>query len=124
MPQTALTVTQLNAFDGAAAAGEFAITETAADTSNGNKFTLTSREILIARNSGASARTITVTSLPDAINGRSGDITTYSIPAGASAAVPPLKADGWKQADGSLYIAGSHAEVLFSVLRLPANLPL
>ncbi len=122
MPRTAIPVTQLANFDGIASANEFKNNEVSADVVNGNAFTWTGRESLICRNSGASARTITVSSVP--VKGRSGDITTYNIPAGESHTVPPLPAEGWMQADGMVYVDGSNAEVKFTLLRMPPNLPL
>lgn len=122
MPRTEITVTQLANFDGVAGANEFKANEVSADVVNGNSFKHTGREMLSCRNSGASARTVTVASV--AINGRVGDITTYNIPAGETHVIPPLPAVGWKQTDGMVYVDGSNAEVKFVLLRLPPNLPL
>lgn len=122
MPRTAIPVTQLANFDGVASTDEFKNNEVAADTVNGNSFVWTGREALICRNSGASPRTISVTSVP--VKGRSGDVTTYPLAAGESHTVPPLPAEGWRQADGMVYVDGSHAEVKFTLLRMPPNLPL
>lgn len=93
------------------------LTETAADATNLNQLVLTGREIVIARNSGASTRTVTVTSVASSIDNRSGDITTQNILAGALMMIGPLAPEGWKQTDGYLYLQASHAEVKFSVIR-------
>lgn len=119
MARVPLTVRQLKVFDGAAGAGEFADVFTAADTTDFNSFPFTGKEVIRARNVGASSRTVTVISAPYSKNQRVGDITTYSIPAGAQMTLDFLPLDGWRQADGSLYINGSHAEVEFSIVRLP-----
>lgn len=125
MAITDLPVTQLVNFDGNVSANKFKVTEQAADVANGNRFKLTSREILLCRNTNAAstARTVTITSQPDR-NGRTKDITTYSVGAGEVHAIPPLQADGWKDAEGYLNVSGSHAEMLFSVIRLQGSVPL
>lgn len=94
------------------------ITETAADVVDNNRFLLTGREILIARNSTGGALTFTVHSVVDDYE-RDGDITTYSVGANESAAFGPVKKAGWEQADGYAYIDGSAVGLLFTVLRLP-----
>lgn len=93
------------------------VTFTAANPTDKEQFPLTGKEIVIARNSGASSRTITITSV--AYNGRVGDITTESIAAGAVRVFGPFNINGWKQTDGNLYLEANNAEVLFAVLTLP-----
>lgn len=95
------------------------LTETAADATNKEQVLLTGRELIIAHNTGAGARTVTFTSVADAL-GRSGDITTYSIGAGEIAVFGPFKREGWAQSNGYLYIEASHAEVKWGVVRLPS----
>jgi len=51
--------------------------------------------------------------------GRTGDITTYSLAAGAIVALGPFQTEGWRQSDGNLYAVASHIDVKFSVLYLP-----
>lgn len=95
------------------------ITFTAADTVNLNSapFGNASSLLILARNTGASARTITINSVADPFN-RKGDITTYSIGAGETAAFI-VKREGWAQsADASLYLEASNAEVTIAVLRV------
>ena len=93
-------------------------TFTAADVANKEQFALTGKEIVVARNSGASARTVTINSV--AINGRTGDITADSIAAGATHVYGPFNPDGgWAQTDGTLHLEADNAEVLFAVFVLP-----
>lgn len=115
MARAALTVTNVpSPYSGAGVA----VTMTAADTSNKNSVPLTGREIVIAWNSGASARTVTVTSVDDRF-GRSEDIAAESIAAGAIRVYGVgLALEGWQQTDGSLYLEADNAEVKFGVLRL------
>jgi len=100
------------------AATSLDITETAADAVNGNSFPCTGKEILIARNSTGGALTFTVTSVVDGLN-RTGNITTYSVGANLVSAFGPIELAGWRQADGHIYVDGSAAGVLFTVLRIP-----
>lgn len=91
---------------------------TAADTSNKNSFPLTGREVVIAHNTGASAYTVTITSVDDRY-GRSEDISAESIAAGDIRVYGPgLALEGWQQTDGSLYLEANNAAVKFGVLRL------
>lgn len=95
------------------------ITFAAADATNKEQFALTGREILVAQNTGAGARTITITSVADN-KGRTGDISTYSIGAGETAVFSFFgDVTGWLQSDGMVYIEAEHAEVEWAVLRLP-----
>lgn len=95
------------------------LTSVAADTTNFNAVALTGKEILIARNSGASAYTVTITSVADPVYGRTGDISAVSIPAGESRMWGPFPLEGWRQADNKLYFQANNAAVLFTVIRLP-----
>lgn len=94
------------------------LTETAADASNLNQFVLDGPCLIIAHNTGVGARTFTLTSVVDASN-RTGDVTAYSVGAGLVAVFKvDASASGWRQTDGYMYITGSHAEMLFGVVRL------
>lgn len=68
--------------------------------------------VLIAQNSGASTRTVTITSKVDPYN-RTGDISAYSLGAG-EIAVWILERQGFYQSDGYLYLEANHAEVKFA----------
>lgn len=115
MARTALTKTTIpSPYAGAGVA----ITMTAADTSNQNSFPLTGREIVIAWNSGATSRTVTVTSVDDRY-GRQENISAEAIAAGAIRVYGVgLALEGWQQTDGNLYLEASNAEVKFGVLKL------
>jgi len=94
------------------------VTETAADTGNLNMFKCTGKEILLVHNSDAvNPYTFTVTSVVDKWN-RTGDITAYSLAATEIASWGPVELAGWRQADGYIYLQGSNAAILFSVLRI------
>lgn len=98
------------------------LTFTAADTTNQNRVLWTGRSLIIAKNTGASARTVTITSAPHGATGRLGSISAYSIAAGATAMLGPYSnPDGWRQSDGYLYLEANNAEVEFAVVTLPAN---
>ncbi len=90
----------------------------AADITNDEEFVLTGRELLLARNVGASPHTITITSVQDPFN-RSGDITAESIAASEFRMYGPVDITGWQQPDGNLYFEADNAEVEFAVIRLP-----
>lgn len=92
------------------------LTQTAADVSNGNQFTMSGGEIIIADNTGASAYTITLTSAPDTL-GRTKDISAYSIGAGEVAIFGPFEAYGWRQSNGKFYIDCDNTAVKLSVYR-------
>lgn len=90
----------------------------AADTSNKNQIVLTGRELVIAWNSGATSRTVTVTSVADRY-GRTKDIAAQAIAPGEHIVYAcGLSPEGWQQADGNLYLEATHAEVKFGVLKL------
>lgn len=111
MPRTTIAPVQ-------AASAAVALTATAADTVNQNRTPHTGRELIVARNSGAVGRTVTITSAP--INGRLGNIAADALAAGATKVYGPFPTKGWRQTDNFLYFEANHAEVLFSVVRLPA----
>lgn len=88
-----------------------------------NTFVSTGRELLLVRNTGTGAQTVTVTSVADALN-RSGDITTYSLPIGSVtpqfAVLGPFPQQGWKQTNGTIIVAASSTDIAFAVIRLPS----
>lgn len=89
----------------------------AADTTNNNQILLDGPMIIIAHNSGVSARTLTITSTVDPQN-RTGDVSAYSIGAGEVAAFKIDQTAGWKQTDGYLYLQANNAEVKIGAIRL------
>jgi hypothetical protein len=96
-----------------------AVTMTAADTTNKERFVLTGREILVIQNTGAGAHTYTITSTADP-QGRTSDISAQSIAAGAIHMLGPLDLPGWAQTSGQyLHIEANHTEVKWGVYRMP-----
>lgn len=95
------------------------LTMTAANVGNKEDVVWTGKEIIIARNSnaGVTVRNVTITSVADTWN-RTKDMTK-AIAAGAYAIFGPFPADGWRQADGTIYFEADNAEVLFGVIRIP-----
>jgi len=93
------------------------LTMTAADATNKEQVALTGNELIIAHNTGASARTITVTSVVDEM-GRTGDVSAYSLGAGEYAVFGPFGTEGWRQTNSKLYFEANHAEVKFGVVKL------
>ncbi len=92
---------------------------TAANATDKEQFVASDKDIIVAHNTGAGARTVTITSVADAGNNRTGAITAYSIGAGEYAAFGPFNRQGWMQTDGYIYIEAEHAEVKFGVIKLP-----
>lgn len=89
-----------------------------ATAADGVSFPLSQRpQLLIVSNTNGGAQTCTIESVADA-RGRTGDITTYALAAGAVAIFGPFASEGWRQADGSIYAKGSHADVKFAVVDL------
>lgn len=118
MPQTVLTPQTLAAPN--TATPHTVLTFTAADVANGNRFKLNGDQILLARNTGVGARTVTISSAPDPW-GRVGDVTALSIAAGATVMFSKFNPQGWRQSDGYLNFAAEHAEVLFAIVDLSLN---
>lgn len=94
------------------------VTFTAADPVNKEQVTVTGRELILIRNTGAGAATWTATSTDDP-HGRTDDITAESIAAGEIRLFGPVAMSGWRQTDGKLYFEASAATVTFAVIRLP-----
>ena len=99
-----------------AASLDFALV--AINATNKCQVALTGKELLLVQNTGAGARTFTVSSVADALK-RSGDITAYSLGAGKFMVLGPFAIEGWRQSDGNLYFEGEHAEIKVTVIRLP-----
>lgn len=87
----------------------------AADPTNKESVTYAESVLIIAWNSGASTRTVTITSKK--YHGRTGDISAYSLEAGDHAVFGPFPASGWRQDDGKLYFEANNAEVKFALLK-------
>lgn len=124
MPATVLTVQQLNGPYPAlpVSANALDVAFTAADTTNGNAFALTGKEVLLVRNTdGTAAHSFTITSVADERR-RTGDIANYSLGPGEFAAFAFSGRDalaGWRQSDGTARISADSNLIEFAVLRLP-----
>ena len=85
---------------------------------DGNKFQSTGRELLLARNVGASSRNITITAQGEPAT----TITNYSLGAGEQAIFGPFPVKGWRQRTGAnagyVTVNAAHAEVELAVLRV------
>jgi hypothetical protein len=100
-------------------AGSLSKTPVASIVADKEEVLLNGGILIHVRNSGAQARTITVTSVADDRN-RTGDITAYSVAAGDEAMLGPFYPPGWMQAsNGKLYFETSHAELVVTCWRLP-----
>lgn len=116
---TALTpITPLGPYPagGTVGAGALAAAFVACDSSNGNSFPLTGHEMLELRNTDSGAHTVTIHSTSDQ-QGRTEDITSYSIPATSDAVFSFLGGTaGWVQSDGTCHFTANDATVLARVL--------
>jgi hypothetical protein len=97
-------------------AGSLVITFAACDATNGNSFTATGREVLLIQNSGGSTYTVTINSTADSLNRLDTSLTTYSVAAGAYAAVQMKNLTGW-QSSGSISMTCSNASIKFAVIQ-------
>ena len=115
--RTALTVQSKPGLYGTIGAGALALTFTAADAVNKNEFIGSGREAIIARNVGASAYTVTISSAPDEL-GRVKDVGPYSIPANGIAYFGPVPLRGFGQTQRKIYLEASNASIEFAVVRV------
>jgi hypothetical protein len=102
---------------GAYAAAGGAVTMTAADVANGNRFVPSGKDLIIAHNTGVAERHVTVTSVVDEMN-RLGTIAAEAIAAGAIRIYGPLPVDGWASG-GYILCSADNAEVKFGIVTLP-----
>lgn len=118
MPRTNLTAQVLPA---PYSATPYAVlTFVAGDAANGNHYSMNGDQLLIAKNTGVAARTITITSAADPY-GRTKDVTALSIAAGATVMFSKFNTPGWRQTDGKVWIAVEHAEVTICIVDLANN---
>jgi hypothetical protein len=117
MARQSHTVYQLLGSYPSVSADVFEKTAVAADAVNFESVTFTGREIVVAYNSGATPRLVTIESIADS-HQRTGDLTE-TVAAGKFAFFGPLSLEGWVQTTGVLNFKAAHADVLFVVLRLP-----
>ena len=100
--------------------GSRALSEQAADTALGNYTPIVSgKTLVLAHNTDSGAHTVTFTSVVDSQN-RSGDVTAYSIAAGATALFGPFVTQpaGWAQSTpaSSLWMDANDATVKWIVI--------
>lgn len=89
---------------------------TAADAANFDQFSLTGRELLVVKSTGA--LTITLESVADEY-GRLGDITTYAVGTGLFSCFWYGAKKGWEQGSSKAYLKGSTSGIGFAVIRIP-----
>ena len=120
MARTAITKQTLVTPFGAVTAGDLDVTFAASDSANGNSYTVTGKELLLAFNDGTEALTITIDSTDDA-QGRQEDITAYSLAVGDYAAFTGgmTTTKGWQQSGGTIHVDTSSNDVKVAVLVLP-----
>jgi len=95
------------------------ITMAATVVADKTQFLASGKDLVIAQNTGATAHTVTITSVASAKNNRTGDITSYSMDAGELAVFGPFEREGWMQSDGYVYLEANHIEIKFGVITLP-----
>ncbi len=115
MARTLLTATVA---PGQYPAAGVAATEAASDVANGNMFVSTGKELLVARNTDVSTHHVTVNSVADD-KGRTGDITSEAIAAGAIRVYGPFAKSYWAQSNGNINCSADDATVKFTVIQLP-----
>lgn len=95
-----------------------AITMTAADVSNGNDFVASGTQLIIAQNTdGASARTVTITSVADPVTGRTGNVAAQSL-AVSEIRIFMVQPRGWADSNGKINLSASNAAIKFGIINL------
>jgi len=91
-----------------------------ADSSNGNDFAMTGRDLVLVRNAHATdPKTYTVTSAADS-QSRTKDITAESLTAGVVVVLGPFRnKSGWAQTSNKFYINGEDTNIKIAVILLP-----
>lgn len=89
----------------------------AADSSNGNYFVYTGREILVAINLGAATQTLAVTGQPHPVTGVTGGISATNIDADSVAILPPLAQAGWVDSAGNVNVMANSSDVKLLLIR-------
>jgi len=78
------------------------------------------RQLLLVQNTDVGAQTVTITSV--ARNGRTGDVTAYSLGAGELAIFGGFDRAGFNQSDGTVRIEASDATVKCAVISCPSSI--
>jgi len=116
MPRTNIPYQDANAVTFPWTVAGLTLTATAADVANKNETPACGQLLLIAHNSGASTRNITITSSPDSRFGRSGDATVVLLAGKIWCHV--IVRQGWEQTGALFYFEADHADVEFSLVRM------
>lgn len=98
--------------------GSATVTWTNGDPTNGHSFSITGRELLLARNAGSSSAWVKVIGASDAF-GRTGTTGNYAVAAGATAvfAVSPLNV--WGQTGNVAWVDVESSDIKLAVIRYP-----
>ena len=104
-------------YPGVVAANALDFVFTTADSVNFDEFALTGRELIVVRNSTAGALTFTLSSVVDP-QGRTQDVTSYSLGAGEFAAFWVGNIVGWDNA-GKFFLQSSASTMDYAVIRIP-----
>jgi len=94
-----------------------ALTFTAADVANGNKTAGTNDLVIVAKNTGASPHTVTITSVALDDYSRTGDVAAQSL-AASEIRIFRLTKNGWADSNGDFLYAADHAEIEFAAVDL------
>lgn len=115
---TALTPFVLPQNNAQITAGQLTVTMTACDSTNGNQYTYTGRDVLVMQNTDTSAHAITVNTIADPYGGTNTTLTSYSLPASSISAVQMKYSQGWSQTGGVIQIAACSSSLIkFAVLQ-------
>ena len=113
MPPTLLATQTI---PGAYSTTGLVLTANDADAVDGNEVAAEDSLFILVRNAGASARTFTITSQPDGVTGRLGNVSV-SIAAG-ELRLFRLKKDGWAHpTTGRISLSGNHTDLKISPLK-------
>jgi hypothetical protein len=94
---------------------------TDANPESGNRFvgsSRTGRELLLARNTGGTALTVTVLAATDSLGRRFAD-QELTIEAGDVSAFGPFASAGWRQSDGYVWVDAPSTNIKLASLLLP-----
>jgi hypothetical protein len=117
MAQTPLTPVQLKIDNYAVLAGDLALTFTASDTTNGNSFPATGKEILLIQNTDAAPHTFGVASVTDSLGRTDTSLSSYSVAASTIAAIQMSQIGGWIQSNGNINLTSTSNLLKFAVIR-------
>jgi hypothetical protein len=110
-------ISPLGPYPGTVAANALDFVYTTADNVNFDQFAFTGRELIIVRNTTGGALTVTFESVADP-QGRTSDITTYSVGAAEQAVFWVGNLVGWNNA-GQFFMRSSAATMDYAVIRIP-----